>query len=314
MAKGISFDRRRFLKLATTAVAAGPALLAGRGAFAATEVPGPVKEARSDVVRVASVTTAVEGGVLPALAEGFRRETGLELAISAGDEPYGEAEAGMADLVISHFGHKDTERFVLAGLGLWPRTVFSNQLGLFGPRSDPAGIRGLTSLVQAFGQIARAKAPYVVNATHGLRYLTEILWCAAGRPARGGWFVDHRTSKGDAIALAAERGGYVLWGLTPFLREEKKRPRGLEPLLSADPLLQRLMVSVLVNPAHVRGVNAAGAARFQRYLLLPVTQARILEVHYPGMERAVWAPAGRHNAGAALPGAGRGSAGGARRR
>jgi len=65
-------------------------------------------------------------------------------------------------------------------------------------------------------------------------------------------------------------------------------------------MLQRVMVSVVVNPERVSGVNAADAARFQKYLLSPATQARILEIHYPGIKQAVWAPAGRHNAGSAL--------------
>jgi tungstate transport system substrate-binding protein len=298
----MSFDRdpisrRRFLR-ATTALVAMPTVLTARGRAGDEGRPGA---AHAQTVRVSSVSTAVEGGLLPSLAESFRRETSLTVAISATDEPYEEAESGAADLVISHFGHKDTERFVLKGLGRWPRTVFSNQLALFGPRADPAKIRGLQSLVQAFRQIAKSRAPYVLNETRGLRYLTEILWCAAGRPPKTGWFIENGASKSNAIALAAKRGGYVFWGITPFLREERSRPRGLEPLVTADPLLQRLMVSVLVNSERITGVNAAGATRFQQYLLSPATQARILEVHYPGIDEAVWAPAGRHNPGSALP-------------
>lgn len=289
--------RRRFLWMATALVAT-PNVPGTARAQAGND--GGAGAPRARTVRVASVPTAVEGGVLPSLAEPFRRETGLNVAVSTTDEPYDAAERGAADLVISHFGHKDTERFVLKGLGSWPRTVFSNQLGLIGPRSDPARIRGLHSLVQAFRQIASARAPYVVNETRGLRYLTETLWCAVGRPSRAGWFIENGASKSNAIAVAAERGGYVLWGLTPFLRERRWRAHGLEPLVTADPLLQRLMVSVLVNSERVAGVDSAGAARFQRYLLSPATQARILDVHYPGIPEAMWAPAGRHNPGYAL--------------
>ncbi len=288
------FPRRSFLKLATGAVGAAPAILCGR-AQAAT--------AASRLVRVASVTTAVEGGVLPILAESFQKEHGLHVELTAGDDPHQRAERGAADLVISHFGHKDAERFVLRRYGLWPRTVFSNQLGLLGPPSDPARVRGLPSIVQAFRQIAEAKAPFVSNATHGLRYLTDILWHAAGQPPKAPWFLDPGISKGDAMALAASRGAYVFWGLTPFMRDEKAAHRGLVPLVTADPLLQRLMVSIVVNPERVPGVNASGAAKFQDYLLLPRTQARIMEIHYPGIgKQAIWAPAGRHNAGSVLPG------------
>jgi tungstate transport system substrate-binding protein len=289
---GPRIPRRSFLKFATTALAAGPALIS-RGALAAATA--------TRLLRVASVTTAVEGGALPTLAEAFEKETGLHVEITAGDDPHHQAESGLADLVVSHFGHRDTERFVLKGFGLWPRTVFSNQLGLLGPPADPAKVRGLPSLVQAFRQIAKAKAPFVANETHGLRYLTKILWYAAGQPPKGPWFIDPGISKSDAMALAAERGAYVFWGLTPFLRDQKAAHRALEPLVTSDPLLQRLMVSIVVNAERVPGANAVGAAKFQEFLLLPRTQARIMEIHYPGIGQAVWAPAGRHNPGSVLP-------------
>ena len=303
-----SISRRKFLKLATTALAVGPVILAGAECAPAAvstgmngKKDGKGAAASPATVRIASVSTAVEGGILPSLVEAFRAETGLNVVVTSTDDPYTPAGQGKHDLVISHFGHRDTEKFVLKGLGRWPRTVFSNQLGLFGPPADPAKVRGLSDLVQAFRRIAQTGAPYVVNETHGIKYLSDIIWRAAGKPVKGPWFIEHGGSKGDAIAFAAEHGGYVLWGLTPFLREQKSTSRRLEALVTADPMLQRVMVSVVVNPERVSGVNAAGAARFQKYLLSPATQARILEIHYPGIEQAVWAPAGRHNAGSALP-------------
>jgi tungstate transport system substrate-binding protein len=299
MSSSSRMSRRSFLERTSVAIAVTPVAIAA-GSASGDEGTSPARS-RARAVRVASVPTAVEGGLLPDLADAFRKETGMSVAIQKDEEPYAIAERGGADLVISHFGHKRTEAFVTRGLGLWPRTVFSNQLALFGPRADPAGVRGAASLVHAFGLIARARAPYVLNETHGIRYLTDLLWCAAGRPAKEGWFFDDGVSKGGAIALAAERGGYVFWGLTPFVRNEKAAPHGLEPLLTGDPMLQRLMVAVVVNPKRVAGVDLAGATRFQEYLLLPATQARILEVRYPGVEHAVWAPAGRHNPGSALP-------------
>jgi ABC-type tungstate transport system permease subunit len=141
-----------------------------------------------------------------------------------------------------------------------------------------------------------------LNETKGLRYLTEILWNAAGKPPKGPWFIDSGISKKDAIALAAKHKAYVLWGLTPFLREQNATHRDLVPLVTADPLLQRIMVSIVVKPERVPGVNEAGAAEFQKFLLLPATQAMIMGTHYPGAKQAVWGSAGRHNAGPALPG------------
>jgi tungstate transport system substrate-binding protein len=294
-------SRRAFLKFATTALAVGPTILASATTQAA-ESATPVA-ANSGVVRIGSVSTAVEGGLLPSLVKSFNSQAGVQAVFTLDDEPYQPEKVGKYDLIISHFGHRDTEEFVFdKRLGLWPRTIFSNQVCLIGPTSDPAKVRGMTDLVQAFRKIAAAKAPYVLNKIKGVSYLTEILWEAAGRPAKGTWFIDSPgAGKKDAIALAAEHNAYVIWGLTPFLRENKVAHGALMPLVTADPLLQRIMVSVVVDPERVPGVNLAGASRFQEYLLLPSTQAKVLATHYAGHEQAIWAPAGRHNAGAVLP-------------
>ena len=294
-------SRRDFLKLATTALAVGPTILASATTHAADSAT-PVA-VNSAVVRIGSVSTAVEGGLLSGLVTSFNSQNGAHAVLTLDDDPYAPEKVGKYDLIISHFGHRDAEEFIFSKrLGLWPRTVFSNQICLIGPTSDPAKVRGMTDLVQAFRKIAATKSPYVLNKIKGVSYLTEILWEAAGRPAKGSWFIDSPgASKQDAIALAMERKAYVFWGLTPFLREKKIVHGALTPLVTADPLLQRIMVSVVVDPERVPGVNMAGASRFQEYLLAPSTQAKILTTHYAGHKQAIWAPAGRNNAGAVLP-------------
>ena len=246
------------------------------------------------LVRVASVPTAVEGALLPELLRDFSPRTEL---VSRPDV-YDAARAGKVDLVISHYGHHDCERFVLDQLGEWPRTVFSNQMALVGPPSDPAKVRGLADAVEAFSRIAAGKRPFVVNDLDGVRYLTEVLWNASGRPPRDGWMIDAKHQKEDAMVAASKLGAYSLWGLTPFLRTHRQVSLALEPLVFADPLLHRLMVTVVVR---VPGANIEGARALQAHMLEPATQARIRAARYPTDELVTWVPAGRHNRTAILP-------------
>jgi tungstate transport system substrate-binding protein len=235
------------------------------------------------------------------LIERFERRGTLRVRLSTGENVYDLARAGSADLVISHYGHKDAEAFVLDGLGEWPRMIFSNQMALLGPPSDPAGVRGLQDLGETFARIARTRSKFVLNDIDGVRYLSEILWHAAGEPDRAGWWIDPAATKDAAIERAAELGAYTLWGLTPFLRLDAAHPLALEPLVLSDPMLQRMMVSIVVKPAATRRVNPAGATAFQTYLLQPETQAAIRTIHYPGNTLVSWVPAGRHNRTAILP-------------
>jgi len=73
------------------------------------------------------------------------------------------------------------------------------------------------------------------------------------------------------------------------------RPIEEEMLCVADPILQRIMVSVVVNPDTVPGVNAEGARALEQYLLAPATQARVRAVRYEGFDAQFWWPAGAHN-------------------
>lgn len=296
-------SRRAFLRISAGAALASASACGRHSAAPAptpapTPAPGPptARVVDSTVVRVASVPTAVEGGLLPALFDGFA--TRVELV--ARPDVYDAARAGKVDLVVSHYGHRDCEQFVLDGLGEWPRTVFSNQMALVGPPSDPARVRGMTDAARAFAQIAAGKHPFVINRIDGVHYLTEILWHAAGSPPRDGWMIDAGTEKEDAMELASKRGAYSLWGLTPFVRTRKQRPLQLEPLVLDDPLLQRLMVAVVVRAPNA---NQEGARALQSHLLEPATQARIRSTRYPtGDSDAVyWVPAGRDNRTAMLP-------------
>ncbi|HEY1814462.1 MAG TPA: hypothetical protein VGG74_19050 [Kofleriaceae bacterium] len=289
-------DRRRFL-----AAAAG---LAGVAALPSCKnrEPGSTPASPHDptLIRVASVPTAVEGKLLPALVTAFEKTSAMRVELVTNPGLYDAARAGKVDLAVSHYGHRDAEQFVVDGFGEWPRTIFSNQMALVGPPSDPAGVRGSTDVVDAFARIAAQKRPFVMNELDGIRYLVEILWHAAGMPDRTGWLHDHKQE--DALREAARRGAYTFWGLTPFLRTRRNESLALEPLVLADPMLQRMLVAIVVRPDAVAGVNAAGARAFQQFLLAPSTQALIRGTRYSDDEPAVyWVPAGRNNRDAVLP-------------
>ncbi|MEO6418733.1 MAG: hypothetical protein ABIP39_04970 [Polyangiaceae bacterium] len=302
----VPLTRRGFAGLVLGAVPATMVVSCAKPSAPAPAKPAEVEPvvavASPSLVRVSSVPTAVEGNLLPILIAEFEKASAYKVELTSTSDVYGRSRSGAVDLAISHYGHKHAEQFVIDGLGEWPRTLFSNQMALLGPPSDPAKVRGLQDAGEAFRRIAAAKSPYVVNGIDGVRYLTEILWNAAGRPDRTGWLIDDDQKKDAAIKSASDRGAYVLWGLTPFLRgtHGDSVPK-LVPLMTGDPLLQRMLVSIIVKASKIPGANEAGANALQAFLLAPSTQARIREVRYPGNEHVAWVPGGRHNRTAMLP-------------
>ena len=254
------------------------------------------ESAKEDVVRLAVVNTPQFSGLLDSLLPGFERETGIRVDVYSGSDVYRKARAGQADLVISHYGKKGVERFVMDGFGAWPRIVFANQAVLIGHRSDPAKVRGLTTVAEAIERIAAVKAPFVHNDIPGIDYLTEIALESAGQPDRSGWFIDDGYVKATAILFAEEKKGYVIWGAFPFLRFDSERASsGMEILVADDPSLQRIMAAIAVKPDKVPGVNADGARALVDYLLSPRVQAKIAAFRTPGSDLQLWWPAGRNN-------------------
>ncbi len=264
--------------------------------------PAPVASRTSPNIRIASVPTAVEGGILPSLIAEFEKRSGRKVdLLVATKEVYALARSGDCDLVLSHYGHRQAEEFVTDGWGEWPRTVFSNQTAIFGPPDDPAQIRGLGDAMEAMARIAKARAPFVVNDLDGQRYVADILWNGAGAPPRDGWWIDPGAKAEEAITIAGEKRAYVLWGLTPFSHSTRGGSKPLEPLVYTDPLLQRLMVTIIVKREKVPSVDYEGAHALQSFLLEASTQAKMRATHYPGVAASAWAPAGRHNRYAILP-------------
>jgi ABC-type tungstate transport system permease subunit len=183
-------------------------------------------------------------------------------------------------------GTMTTGTFCLDGYGLWPLMLFANQAVLVGPPDDPAKVRGL-SAVDAIRRIAAHG--YFLAAPKDIRitYLNDLLLAAAGlRP--GNWYVNSAGLGTTLLEQAAAGRAYTIWGdETASLHAVLGR---LVPLVVTDPLLQRAMVSIVVDPRQVVGVNAPGAHALQAYLTEPDVQAQILAFREPGFRSPTFWP------------------------
>ena len=264
------------------------------------------------IVRLAVVNATEFSGLFDVLGRDFQEQTGYQLEVFSGsagtvgdtvgdDDIFVEGPDGVADVLISHYGRKPVQQFVLGGFGLWPVTVFANTMALIGPSNDPANIRGLRDVVEAFRRIAETESPYVSNAIRQAKYLEDIIWEAAGRPPKTAWYIDEGARAGEAVDAAAAIGAYTLWGAFPFLQHQQEFQLDLELMVAEDPLLQRLMVAIAVNPEKFPVRNFEGGQALLRYLLTPAAQARIRAFRIPGVDFQLWWPMGRSNSADSFP-------------
>lgn len=277
--------------------------------------------AQFSTVRLAVVPSPEETGLLRSLLPDFERESGYRVEVYSGEDAHDVARAGRADLVISHYGHHLTDAFMAEGFGLWPRTVFANQIVMIGPSSDPARITGLQDPAEAFRRIAArsSQSQFVSNNSAIMKYLESIFWEAAGRPAKDGWYVDQGMSEADGMALAATIDAYYIFALPPFLTWQQACRRtpasetrnrvllnpsppahcDMQPLVLAG-MPSRVMVSMVVNPQKVAAVNVVGATALQAYLLRPAIQGRIETFRDVRSPLQIWRAAGLHNSAPGL--------------
>lgn len=248
-----------------------------------------------DLLRVGAVNTPFYTGLLDTLLAEFKTQKELDTWICSGKNIYDEARKGTVDMVISHYGKDGTEPFVLEGYGEWPRPVFANQACLIGPESDPANVRGMNDLVEAFRRIAESESPDIVNKSPATRYFTDLLWHAAGKPEKSDWYIVSQSENVSAVEQAKSAGGYVIYGTFPFLRYKEAAKLPMDVMVVGDPILQRIMVSVLIKPDKISGVNYKAAKAFQKFLLSPQAQAMVRAYRVEGSDAQLWWPAARHN-------------------
>lgn len=248
------------------------------------------------VVRLATVMVPASSGLLNYLLPDFEKQTGYHVQVFVTTQDiYNVARSGAADLVISHYGFPDVEAFVLEGWGQWPHPIFASQSVLLGPPDDPAHVRDAPDTGEAFRRIADAQSLFVANSDVNVTYLVDVMWESAGQPELGDWYQDTDLEGSDAIESAAAARGYTVWGIDPFLQYQKGHHLNLDILQSSDPLLQRMMACIVVNPKASPSVNVPGATALQQYLTSPTTQARIRAFRYPNLTQQFWWPSGQHN-------------------
>lgn len=308
--KTAALTRRAFIGRLGVGGAAAGALLAGCDLTApapqapsvptAAGAPAAAAATQPNVVRLGSVVVPQESGLYAQLLPEFERKSGYRVEVgTAHKDLYMPARDGAFDITLSHYQHEGVSPFMEESFGEWPRMVFASPGAVIGPPDDPAGVRGATDLVDAFRRIEKARLPFVVNDIDGLRYVSEVARQAADVPA-GSLYLDKGTKGPEAMRAAVQAGGYSMWGIVPFLRQQEQSRFPLEPLMTRDHLLKSVMITIVVSARKVAGVNTKGARALQSYLIEAETQAKIRTFRMAGSSEQVWWPAAHDNEKAAF--------------
>ena len=243
-------------------------------AIADSECGGAGPDVR--VVRVAVIGGMTrEVDLWPTVAQRFEEKTGyrVELAATGTVEAIAEAfAAGAADLLVMH-SSDTTTNLVADGYGVNLQPWTHNELVIVGPKTDPAGIQGLTDGVEALKRIAVAGelglARFVNLWGTGKSEVGQDLWSKTGiYPVNKTWFVrDASNSEGQQLVYTASLGNaYCLFGRVPVVTR-KVNTGGLQIMVEGDQAMQRPFVVMEANPQRFPCANSVGARKLAAYLL-----------------------------------------------
>jgi tungstate transport system substrate-binding protein len=223
----------------------------------------------SEAVRLSSTIGPIDAGIVPLLAQSYEKKSGVRVEyVGAGTGLTLErAKTGDYDLVMVH-ARKLEEQFIKEGFGGTRRDVFFNDFVILGPKSDPAGIRGMPEAAKAFAQIAKTGALFITRGDRSGTHVKEVeVWDVSGIKPQGDWY--HVYEKGadgnrSTTLFVNEKQGYVLMDRATYLI--LKKDISLEVMVEKDPILLNYIAVIDVNPQRFPNVNAAGAAKFIEWL------------------------------------------------
>jgi tungstate transport system substrate-binding protein len=236
-------------------------------------------------ITVASTTSTENSGLLRYLLPLFQQDTGIEVRVVAvgTGQAIELAQRGDADVLFVH--HKPSEeKFVAEGFGVARFDVMYNDFVVVGPRTDPAGVKGMPDVVAALAQIAAKHAMFVSRGDDSGTHKLELsLWQAAGvdvAAASGTWYREAGAGMGATLNTAS---GLDAYSLTDRGTWTSFKNRGnLAILVEGDRRLFNQYGVTLVNPKKHPHVKATDGQAFIDWLLSDKGQQAIAAFRIEG--------------------------------
>lgn len=201
-------------------------------------------------ITIASTTSTENSGLFEDILPQFTESTGIEVRVVA----VGTGQAlrigcnGDADAVLVHAPAAE-RKFIEDGCGVDRREIMYNDFIVIGPGSDPAGIQGAETAVEAFQIIADAEAPFASRGDDSGTHKKELaVWAEAGIEPAGRWYRELGSGMGAALNTAAGMDAYIMADRGTWISFDNRQ--NLEILVEGDPVLFNQYGSVLVNPAN----------------------------------------------------------------
>jgi len=258
------------------------ALLASIGSIACGDGGGSQETAAGrsgpKEIILATTTSTQDSGLLDVLVPVFEKDSGYNLKVIAvgSGQALAMGQRGDADVLLVHAPGSE-KALIDDGSAINRRLVMHNGFIILGPDKDPAGIKGMTSSVDALKKVFDTGSTFVSRADDSGTNKAELsLWKKAELDPKGkSWYVETGQGMGATLQIANQKDGYTLSDRATFLAQ--KEGFVLKVLVEGDPLLLNVYSVMQVNPDEFDLVNGPGGKAFADFMVSEEVQKLIGE-------------------------------------
>ncbi|HZQ12990.1 MAG TPA: extracellular solute-binding protein [Pseudolabrys sp.] len=243
--------------------------------------------AQDKSIVVASTTSTQDSGLFEYLLPLFKQRTGITVKVVA--QGTGQAldtgRRGDADVVFVHAKSAE-EKFLAEGEGVKRYPVMYNDFVLIGPKSDPAGIKGLKDVAKAMQTLKDKQATFISRGDRSGTHIAELkLWQDAGIDIgkdHGPWYKSIGQGMGAALNTAQASNAYVLSDRGTWIHFKNKGDLAI--VVEGDKRMFNQYGVMLVNPQKHPNVKKELGQAFIDYLVSPQGQKDIANYKIDGQQ------------------------------
>lgn len=217
-----------------------------------------------------STTSIRDSGLYDFILPKFNKKIGIEVRVVAvgTGQAIKNSKRCDADVLIAH--HKESEeKFISDGYGLFRKEFMYNDYVLVGPRSDPAGVLKVKSIVNSLRLIEENKIEFISRGDDSGTHKKELsLWKMTGfkpNPKKNKWYYSVGQGMGGSLNLAVNKNAYILSDRSTWESFNNKKNHII--VVENEPLLLNYYGVIPINPVKCPDAKVLDVKKFVNWLI-----------------------------------------------